>query len=134
MALFHQDVDYGRPLVSFCSTLIKKHAIPTNSAIVLGCGGGYTSFRLSGIFNSVRTATSNIPQSCFNTMILSQVVGVDFSGRLMDAACQFQEKGEVVWKDGEEEWSLRLPDDIKFTNVIFKQVILRIYFCWSDSE
>ena len=36
---------------------------------------------------------------------------------------QFQEKGEMVWKvDGEKEWKLRLPDDIKFNSVTFKQV------------
>ena len=51
------------------------------------------------------------------------MVGIDFSGRLMDAAMQFQEKGEVVWKvDGEEEWTMKLPDDIKFNSVTFKQV------------
>ena len=51
------------------------------------------------------------------------MVGIDFSGRLIDAAMQFQEKGEMVWKVNEEkEWKLRLPDDIKFNSVTFKQV------------
>lgn len=56
------------------------------------------------------------------------MVGVDFSGRLIDAAMQFQEKGEMVWKiNEEEEWKMRLPDDIKFNNVIFKQVLLGVF-------
>ena len=55
------------------------------------------------------------------------MVGIDFSGRLMDAAMQFQEKGEVVWKvDGEEEWTMKLPDDIKFNSVTFKQVCRQV--------
>ena len=47
----------------------------------------------------------------------------------MDAAMQFQEKGEVVWKvDGEEEWTMKLPDDIKFNSVTFKQVCRHVSF------
>ena len=50
-----QDVEYGKPLISYCSLLIKKHSIPTTRAMVFGCAGGYTSFQLSNTFQNVCT-------------------------------------------------------------------------------
>ena len=54
----------------------------------------------------------------------TQVVGVDYSGRLIDAALQFQDKREVDWMDGDTLWSLKLPEEVKGVPefVVFKQV------------
>ena len=51
-----------------------------------------------------------------------QVIGIDYSGRLIDAALQFQEKREVEWGSGEDRWTLALPDEMQFNSVNFKQV------------
>ena len=53
-------------------------------------------------------------------MYFFQVLGIDYSGRFIDAALQFQKKGYLEWTDGEMiEW--RLNEQIP-RNVVFKQV------------
>ena len=55
--------------------------------------------------------------------IYTQVVGVDYSGRLIAAANEFQSKGYSVWGEGEEETTFNLPlEDVSTDNVVFKQV------------
>ena len=56
------------------------------------------------------------------------MVGVDYSGRLIDAALQLQSNQEVVWaaSDGETtQWSMKLPECVSrnsMDSVVFKQV------------
>ena len=52
------------------------------------------------------------------------MVGVDYSGRLIAAANEFQSKGYSVWGEGEEKTTFNLPlEDV--STVVFKQVSLK---------
>lgn len=69
--------------------------------MVAGCGPGYTALLLGKLFN--------------------EVLGMDFSGRLLDVALQFQMGLVAVCGDQKVELLLS-NDSIATSNVTFKQV------------
>ncbi|XP_019854503.1 PREDICTED: ergothioneine biosynthesis protein 1-like isoform X1 [Amphimedon queenslandica] len=96
-----KDVDYGQPLVKYVKEILGSLGAETGSAMVAGCGPGYTSFQLGAMFDSV--------------------LGMEFGGRLVDAAIQLQNNGEAVIGDDTVALSC-ISSPLRTDNVTFKQL------------
>ena len=99
--IFLQDVDYGQPLVKYVKEILGSLGAKTGGAMVAGCGPGYTAFQLGALFDSV--------------------LGMEFGGRLVDAAIQLQNNGEAVIGDDTITLSC-ISSPLRTDNVTFKQV------------
>ena len=87
--------------------MVSTLKLKNNKAMVAGCGPGYTSLLLGNLFNSV--------------------LGIDYSGRLVDIAMQFQ-SGQQSAACGNMTINLPLSSEcISTNNVTFKQVIKTYY-------
>ena len=96
-----QDVNYGQPLVEYVKDILGSLGAETGNAMVAGCGPGYTSFQLGALFDSV--------------------IGMEFGGRLVDAAIQLQNNGKAVIGDDTITLSC-ISSPLRTDNVTFKQV------------
>ena len=93
--------DSTKLLVDFCDVMLKKYDITLNKAAEFGCGTGLACFLLTKLFN--------------------KVMGVDYSGRLIDASEQLK-KGKTVTDGTGFSYDLKDYVGIKPSRCIFKQV------------
>jgi protein-L-isoaspartate O-methyltransferase len=97
-----KDINYGQPLIAYCNELMTKLKLNFNKVLVIGSGPGYTSFLLAKSF--------------------TEVLGIDYSGRLIDIATQFKTQGTFAMC-GKMKIDCPLPAGSYSTdNATFKQV------------
>ena len=90
--------------------MVAKQAMGTSNALLLGSGCGLTSFLLTRTFEKVNLRSNNhsINQHPFAGIMFvclfvrsfvrsPQIVGVDYSGRFIDAVLAMQSGEEVVF-------------------------------------
>jgi SAM-dependent methyltransferase len=97
-----KDINYGQPLIAYCNELMTKLKLNFNKVLVIGSGPGYTSFLLAKSF--------------------TEVLGIDYSGRLIDIATQFKTQGTFAMC-GKMKIDCPLPAGSYSTdNATFKQL------------
>lgn len=92
----------GESLVAFVESMVAKQAMGTSNALLLGSGCGLTSFLLTRTFE--------------------KIVGVDYSGRFIDAVLAIQSGKEVVFGGSRDVARLPQSEGLDATRVIFKQM------------